>query len=175
MNDDVAEAPSEVLDDRDRRLDPRVVVGWRVSSAIWTAIIQGGAAFGVWNFFPRFGPAAAAIAAVIWVGWVAWYPSARLRRWRWRLTDLAIELERGVITHRHDAVPYFRIQQIDISAGPIDRMLGITSLSVTSASASGSAGLPGIPAELAPSVREELLRRAEASLGDSDDQARDAV
>lgn len=146
-----------------------------MSSAIWTAVLLGGVAFGTTALLPVGEVLAGVVTAVVWLGWVAWFPSARLRRWRWRLTDLAIELQHGVFVHRHDAVPYFRIQQIDIRAGPVDRLLGIAELAVTSASAAGSATLPGIPEELAPDLREELLRRAEASLGDSSDAARDAV
>lgn len=152
-----------------------MVVGWRVSTAIWTTILLGGAVLGVRLLLPGAFVPAAAIAAIAGVTWVVWHPRARLRRWRWRLTGRAIELRHGVLVHRHDAVPYFRIQQIDISQGPIDRMLGIAGLTVTSASAAGSAELPGIPADIAPEVRAELLRRAEASLGDAGDEARDAV
>jgi len=164
-----------MMDDRERTLDPRVVIGWRVSTAIGLIIPLGGALFAVWNFIPRYAVPAAVVAVLFWVGWVAWHPGARLQRWRWRMTELAIELSHGVIVHRHEAVPYFRIQQIDIQAGPIDRLLGITSLSVTSASAGGSATLPGIPTELAPEVREELLRRSEAALGDAGEGGRDGV
>ena len=163
------------MDDRERALDPRVVIGWRVSTALRLGLLLGGVVFAAWTLLPDFATPITALAASLWVGWIAWHPGARLRRWRWRLTDIAIELRRGVIVHRHEAVPYFRIQQIDIEAGPIDRLLGITSLSVTSASAAGSATLPGIPAEIAPEVREELLRRAEAALGDIGDEARDGV
>jgi membrane protein YdbS with pleckstrin-like domain len=169
------DAPGAPLDDRARELDPRVVVGWRVSSAIWTAVVFGGATFAAVALLPVGDVLPIVVAVVLWLGWVAWYPAARLRRWRWRLTDLAIELRHGVVVHRHDAVPYFRIQQIDIRAGPVDRLLGIAQLAVTSASAAGSATLPGIPAEMAPELRKELLRRAEASLGNSVDEARDAV
>jgi membrane protein YdbS with pleckstrin-like domain len=163
------------VDDRERELDPRVVIGWRVSTALRLGLLLGGVVFAAWTFAPDFATPITVLAGLLWAGSVAWHPRARLRRWRWRLTDIAIELRRGVIVHRHEAVPYFRIQQIDIEAGPIDRLLGITSLSVTSASAAGSATLPGIPAEIAPEVRQELLRRAEAALGDIDAEARDGV
>ncbi len=135
----------------------------------------GGATFGAVALLPIGTVAPTVAAAVFWLCWVIWMPRARLKRWRWRLTDLAIELRRGVFVHHHDAVPYFRIQQIDIRAGPVDRLLGIAELAVTSASAAGSATLPGIPAEMAPELRQELLLRAEASLGDAADEARDAV
>ncbi len=175
IDDDAAGHVRPDFDDRERELDPRVLVGWRVTTAIWTLVLLGGAVVGVRLLAPGGVLPAAGIGAAVGIAWLVWYPRAKLRRWRWRLTDRAIELRHGVIVHRHDALPYFRIQQIDISQGPIDRMLGIAGLSVTSASAAGSAALPGIPAAVAPDVRAELLRRAEASLGDASDEARDAV
>jgi membrane protein YdbS with pleckstrin-like domain len=102
------------------------------------------------------------------------YPPARYRRWRWRLGELALELRRGVVVRRSDAVPYFRIQQIDVEQGPLDRLLGLSTLQVTTAAASGSVQLPGLPADDAPRIRHELLTRATLAVGNVDEQ-RDAV
>ena len=106
---------------------------------------------------------------------VAIYPPMRFRRWRWQLTDLAVELRYGVLLHRRETVPYFRIQQIDIAAGPVERVLELASLQVTTASASGSATLPGIAAEDAPQVRAELLARAATAVAEHPGDLRDAV
>jgi uncharacterized protein len=106
---------------------------------------------------------------------VGWLPGARFRRWRWQLTDLALELRSGVLVHRQASVPYFRIQQIDIAQGPVDRLLGLATLQVTTASASGSASLPGIHEADAPAVRAELLARAALALADHPSEIRDAV
>ncbi|WP_165403784.1 PH domain-containing protein [Egicoccus halophilus] len=123
----------------------------------------------------RWGWAITAAAVALFVAWVAWWPRAQFRRWHWRLTDLAIELRHGVVVHRHQAVPYFRIQQIDVAQGPLDRLLGLATLQVTTASASGSAALPGIPAADAPDVRIDLLARAAAAVGEHEGELRDAV
>ncbi len=116
-----------------------------------------------------------ATAAIVWIIGVTWYPGARYRAWHWRLTDIALELRYGVLVHRHEAVPYFRVQQIDISQGPFDRLLGLATLQVTTASASGSAGLPGIPAADAPQIRMQLLARAAGAVREQPDEVRDAV
>lgn len=117
-------------------------------------------------------PAALTLLAT---GMAVWYPRARYDRWRWRLTDLAVELEHGVLVRTAEALPYFRIQQIDVNQGPIDRLLGLASLQVTSASASGSVRLPAIAAEEAPGIRRALLERANAAAGTTGDGVRDAV
>lgn len=166
---------AERLDDRERMLHPKVVLTWRLFG-------------GLGLFFPLAGASALAvvlldtlrwlppaIAAVILVLGVTWYPNARYRRWRWQLTDRALELRHGVVVHRHEAVPYFRVQQIDIDRGPVDRLLGLATVQVTTASASGSGSLPGIAEHEAPLVRQELLLRAAEAIGDHAGGVNDAV
>jgi uncharacterized protein len=104
-----------------------------------------------------------------------WYQPTRYARWRWQLTDLALELRRGVIVHQQETVPYFRIQQIDVIQGPVDRLLDLAALQVTTASASGSVALPGIPAADAPAVRAELLTRAAEAVREHPGEVADAV
>ncbi len=148
---------------------------WRVSGAIGafvpSAILSG---LGM-AFLGRLAPVIVVLTIAISVALVVWYPRARYERWRWRLTDLAVELERGVVVRQAEALPYFRIQQIDVTQGPVDRLLGLASLQVTSASASGSVTLPGIAADQAPGVRRVLLARAAAAVGSHDDGVQDAV
>lgn len=106
---------------------------------------------------------------------VGWYPRARYDRWRWQLTPLALELRHGLVVHQHEAVPYFRIQQIDITRDPLDRLLDLASLQVSTASASGSATIPGLAARTAPVVRAELLARARIAVAEHEGDISDAV
>jgi uncharacterized protein len=172
-----AAPPEDVpdLDDRSRPLDRRVVQVWRISLALGlllpTAVLSS-VAVGVLGTTGWLVPAVLLIVTGVLV---VWYPSARYARWRWRLTDLAVELDRGVLVRQAEALPYFRIQQIDVTRGPVDRLLGLASLQVTSASASGSVTLPGIAGDDAPGVRRALLARAAAAVGGTDSGVRDAV
>ncbi|MEX1165214.1 MAG: PH domain-containing protein [Nitriliruptor sp.] len=148
---------------------------WRVSGAIGLLVPAAVlSAIGV-VLLGRVGVAVAVLIVPLSVAFVLWYPRARYDRWRWRLTDLAVELDRGVVVRQAEALPYFRIQQIDVNQGPVDRLLGLASLQVTSASASGSVTLPGIAADQAPGVRRVLLARAAAAVGGRVDGVQDAV
>ena len=60
------------------------------------------------------------------------------------------------------ALPYFRIQHIDVEHGPLDRWLGLARLEVHTASVTAS--LPGLPADQAPGVRAALLQLAGAAV-----------
>lgn len=170
-----ADLPAAPLDDRERSLDPRMVIVWRVFGGL--GLLFPLVALSIAGYFlVRPAPwAVPIVATIVWLIGVTWYPRARYRAWHWRLTDIALELRYGVLVHRHEAVPYFRVQQIDISQGPFDRLLGLATLQVTTASASGSAGLPGIPAADAPQIRVQLLARAAVAVGDQPDEVRDAV
>jgi membrane protein YdbS with pleckstrin-like domain len=148
--------------DGERMLERRIVLVWRI--ALLPALIPPALALGLllsvipagvvpaWTF-----ALPAAVLAGIAVGPLQ---TLRWRRWSWRLTDRAVELRSGVVTRRHVVVPHFRVQQIDVLEGPIERLLGLATLRVTTASAAGSVELPGLPANVAPMVRGELLARA---------------
>jgi uncharacterized protein len=163
------------LDDRDRELHPRIVTVWRFSTIV--SLLPPVVVLSVIGvvFLGTPGWLVPALLLVLLGLFAAWYPGARYARWRWRFTDLAVELEHGVLVRQAEALPYFRIQQIDVNEGPIDRLLGLASLQVTSASASGSVTLPGIAAEDAPGLRRALLARAAAAVGERGTGVRDAV
>ncbi|MEX0869317.1 MAG: PH domain-containing protein [Nitriliruptoraceae bacterium] len=154
-------------------LDATIVTVWRLAlgfglgpPAIGAAVL-GAILLSAWRWIP------AAVALVMVPAGVWWYPRARYRRWRWCLGDLALDLEYGVLVRRRESIPYFRIQQIDVTRGPLARALGLAALDVTTASASGGASLPGLDAALAPVLRQELLQRTAARAAGT--EADDAV
>lgn len=163
------------LDDRERGLEPGIVQVWRVFGALWQVPMLTALAVSAVALLGRPGWLVAAGAAVLLVVLITWYPRARYRRWRWWLGDLALLLERGVLVRQRSAVPYFRIQQIDVVQGPIDRLLGLATLQVTTASATGTVGLPGIANADAPTIRAELLWRAAQAVAAHPGELSDAV
>lgn len=167
------EAPG--LDDRERTLDPRVVQVWRITTTIALLIPLVPASVIAMVVLGRLGLLVPLASLGLLVLFAGWYPRARWDRWRWQLTPRALELSYGVVVRTHEAVPYFRIQQIDVAQGPLDRLLDLATLQVTTASASGSASLPGVPAAQAPQVRAELLARASQAVSQHEGDVRDAV
>ena len=160
--------------DGDRMLEQRVVLVWRL--ALLPALIPPTVALGLLLRvlpFPGWVLALPLAALAAWI--VGPLQTLRWRRWSWRLTDMAIELRSGVLTRRHVVVPYFRVQQIDVLEGPIERLLGLATLTVTTASAGGSVSLPGLPAAAAPAVRGEMLARAARANAELGRSGHDAV
>jgi membrane protein YdbS with pleckstrin-like domain len=91
-----------------------------------------------------------------------WLPRARHRFWRYHVADDALELRHGVLKRVHSAIPYFRVQHIDVAQGPVERAVGLARLIVHTASAGTDATIPGIAAGDAESLRRLILTRAGA-------------
>lgn len=108
--------------------------------------------------------ASAAIAMVAVAAAVA-VPRARYRRWRWELTDEGLEVAHGVLVRVESAIPVFRVQQIDVRQGPLERAFGLVTLQITTASSGSDGLLPGIDEDRAEAVRRQLLGRAAADDG----------
>lgn len=166
---------SEVWHDDERQLDPRVKRVWQVSGCVTTLFIAGGSLLPSTLLLGWRGLLVPLGVLLVFGGFALWYPSVRYARWRWRVTDVAMQLRRGVVWRVEAVVPYFRIQQIDVEQGPIDRILGLSTLKVTTASAAGNLALPGLAAEEAPRVRAVLLQRASAAVEQHSGEVRDAV
>ena len=101
---------------------------------------------------------ALAVAAVV-------VPRAQWARWRWALTDDGLELAHGIVVRVESAIPAFRVQQVDLRRGPIESLLGLVSVQVTTASAGSDGTLPGLSPEVAEAVRRDLLSRVAADDG----------
>lgn len=163
--------------DGPRRLERRVVVAWRlgVGAGLVPVALATGVLVGVLPVAGRWSVTVLASGAVIAAVVVGPLQTLRWRRWSWRVTDRAVELRSGIVTRRHVVLPHFRVQQIDVLEGPLERLLGLATLRVTTASASGSVELPGLAAAAAPGVRAELLARAARANAELGRSGHDAV
>lgn len=70
----------------------------------------------------------------------------------------------GIFFQRAMAVPYGRMQYLDIAVGPVERGLGLCTLKLHTASPGTNARIPGLPAAEGARLREQLAARGEARL-----------
>lgn len=148
-------------------LDPRVrrlwqVVGVVATAPLWLGLIVVGALLVTRGDAPGAG---LVVAAVVVVGLAVGLPIVRHRRWSWALTDEGLELAHGVVVRTESAIPTFRVQQVDIRQGPIERLFGLVTLTITTASSGSDGTLPGIDADGADDVRRRILGRVAADDG----------
>jgi membrane protein YdbS with pleckstrin-like domain len=83
------------------------------------------------------------------------------------VTDTAVYTQVGWWTLERRIAPMSRIQTVDYSEGAIERMFGLASVTVTTASAAGALEISGLDRELARRLAEELTVQADAVPGDA--------
>ncbi|MGN6218722.1 MAG: PH domain-containing protein [Microbacterium sp.] len=101
------------------------------------------------------------VLAVIQIWTLAILPrQARAIGYRLREDDLVFR--RGILWQRFVAVPYGRMQLIDISHGPLDRGFGIAQLKFVTAAAATGVVIPGLAQTTAETLRDHLIEVAES-------------
>jgi len=107
--------------------------------------------------------AVAAVAAVIAGSLAAlWFARNRFRSWVYQERDEDLIVERGVLIHRLSVVPYGRMQFVDVSAGPIDRVFRLATVKLHTAAAASDARIPGLERDEAARLRDRLAALGEA-------------
>lgn len=143
-----------------RRVSPRL---------IWVELV-GGAGFlvvvlaaGVVMFLVQVWIAVAVIAAIAIVAIVnlALTPR-RVRSIGYQLREDDLLFRRGIMWQRFVAVPYGRMQLVDINRGPIARGLGLSELKFVTAAAAAGVTIPGLPEAEAEQLRDHLVSVAES-------------
>jgi membrane protein YdbS with pleckstrin-like domain len=144
------------------RLHPRVRLLW-MGRAVIAAAVLAGVSIVVTRFVappwvPGWTPAA------VFVGFAALgivLAVLRYRVWRFEVREDSLYLERGVFTRVRTVVPFVRIQHVDTSRSPIERLIGLASTVVYTAGSRGAdVSVPGLDTGDADDLRERLKRLA---------------
>lgn len=72
-----------------------------------------------------------------------------------------IVFRKGILWQRMIAVPYGRMQLVDITQGPLDRAFGISQLKMVTAAATTGVQIPGLTQGAAEALRDTLIEVAE--------------
>jgi membrane protein YdbS with pleckstrin-like domain len=72
-----------------------------------------------------------------------------------------VVFRKGILWQRMVAVPYGRMQLIDITHGPLDRVFGVSKLKMVTAAASTGIEIPGLTTAGAEALRDTLIEVAE--------------
>ncbi len=67
------------------------------------------------------------------------------------------------MVRRLSVVPYGRMQFVDVTAGPVERSFGLATVRLHTAAAASDARIPGLEAEEAARLRDQLAAFGEAS------------
>ncbi|MFB8146027.1 PH domain-containing protein [Microbacterium sp. NPDC056003] len=80
----------------------------------------------------------------------------------YQLRDDDLVFRRGILWQRFVAVPYGRMQLVDITHGPLDRGFGIAQLKFVTAAATTGVVIPGLEQQTAETLRDHLIEVAES-------------
>ncbi|GAA1788043.1 PH domain-containing protein [Planosporangium flavigriseum] len=102
-------------------------------------------------------------AVAIAIGLVSAVLVARsVRTWRYAERDDDLLVRHGLFLRRLSIVPYARMQFVDVTAGPLERLFGLATVTMHTAAAASDARIPGLPSVEAARLRDRL-----SSLGDA--------
>jgi membrane protein YdbS with pleckstrin-like domain len=108
-----------------------------------------------------FIPAGLALAGAVWLGIVV-VRQVRVMGYAERDDDLLVR--HGILFRHLVVVPYGRMQFVDVEVGPVDRLFGIASVTLHTASPAAVAAISGLRPDQAARLRDRLTARGEARL-----------
>jgi membrane protein YdbS with pleckstrin-like domain len=144
------------------RVSPRLVTLRRLLLLVGgvPACIAAGVLLGFVSVWLGVAVGLVGLVGVVW----AWVVVGRaVRSWGYseRVDDLLVT--RGILNRQLVVVPYGRMQYVDVTAGPLDRMLGLSTVQLHTAAAPTAARIPGLGRAAAARLRDRLAARGEAT------------
>jgi membrane protein YdbS with pleckstrin-like domain len=144
-----------------RRVSPKYSVVDLVGNLITGVIATLGSSLPVWLF--GWGPwwwLLTVGVGVVSLVLVALTPR-RVRSIGYLLREDDLLFRRGIMFQRFVAVPFGRMQLVDITRGPLARALGLAELKLVTAAAATGVVIPGLPLADAEELRDHLVALAE--------------
>lgn len=151
----------------ENQLDPRVKNVWRLNDAIWITVIMLpllGISFGL-TFAPEImglGRVLLIVSFLMWVValvvWLLVLPPIRYARWRYEITPEYLDIAKGIIWRKRFIIPFIRVQNTDTRQGPILRMFGLSSVTISTAASEHA--IPGLDVAVAEDLRDRAAEFA---------------
>ena len=142
---------------------------WSLEALVGVAVLLGGQA--VWWFLDDGSRTAHWVVGGLWlvlsVGYVAGMPRWRYRVHRWESTTRAIYTQSGWLWQERRIAPLSRVQTVDLERGPVAQLLGLASVTVTTASAAGPVTIHGLDLPVARELVDALTAAAVAEKDDA--------
>jgi membrane protein YdbS with pleckstrin-like domain len=144
-----------------RSVSPRLI--WIEELRLAVSVLVFVAMCGVVALFVRpLAPLLVAAVAVV-VGLVRAVLVVRsVRSWGYAERDEDLLVRHGLFVRRLSIVPYARMQFVDVTAGPAERLLGLATVTLHTAAAASDARVPGLPGREAARLRDRLAALGEA-------------
>lgn len=165
-DESVDETPNEAaISPTWQRLDRGVVPLW-ILGDLASSVFLLGLATGGYFYLRRAQPEWAATAGVAWLVlaavlllWSLLTPPLAYLMWAFVADDDLLRMRYGILFREERLVPVRRMQHVDLTRGPLERLFGLATLVVFTAGNEGSAfRVPGLSLERAQQLRDRILR-----------------
>ncbi len=151
------------------RVGRRAIAWWALQGLAFAGVVLAGliVAYVVWDaarpwlLVPLIATAGFSVVSIFVEPW--W----RYAVHRWEDTDQAVYALTGWFVREWRVAPISRIQTVDAVRGPLEQMLGLSTLRVTTASSSGAIKIGGLDKEVAAQAAERLTTIAQLTPGDA--------
>jgi membrane protein YdbS with pleckstrin-like domain len=152
------------------RVAPRAVQWWRLRSGLLVVVLlvpQMVAAIAFGRPAIYWLAATALLTAVVGGAYVVLVPRLLYRIHRWEITDEAVYTLSGWLVREWRIAPISRVQTVDTGHGPLQQLLGLATVTVTTASARGPVEIAGLAAADAAELARTLTATTQAVPGDA--------
>ena len=150
------------------RVSPRARLMWALTAAVegLVLVVALAVAGPVTAWLPVPWWAVGALALLV-VAYVLVVPSWRYAVHRWEVTDTAVYTQTGWWARERRIAPMSRIQTVDHVEGAVARLFGLSTVTVTTASAAGALQIAGLERARALALVDELTLMADSVPGDA--------
>lgn len=138
------------------RLDPAVRMLWRTGAALWWAFLAAATAAALFalELPPLWALGVVALGALH----VAVVPGKRYAHFGYRVSDVELRIARGWLWQSTSVVLHSRVQHVDTRRGPVEGLLGLSSVVVFTAGTVGAmVAIPGLVRADAEALRDRLV------------------
>ncbi|MGX5682245.1 PH domain-containing protein [Schumannella luteola] len=151
----------ELPDIQWRRVSPKYIVVDLVGTLLTGIVVVGATSIApavsrvTWLWVI---PAALAVGFIVLLA----FTPRRVRALGYQLRTDDLLFRKGIMFQRFVAVPYGRMQLVDVNRGPVARAVGLSELKLVTAAAATAVTIPGLPEAEAEELRDRLVELAES-------------
>ncbi|WP_219413922.1 PH domain-containing protein [Pseudonocardia nigra] len=150
--------------------DPRAVRWWQLRALLTLLVLvvpQVVVLIVLSSDAPTWLVVTAVATALAVMGYGIVVPPLLYRIHRWEVTDEAVYTLSGWLVREWRIAPISRVQTVDTEHGPLEQLLRLASVTVTTASARGPVKIRGLDATAAAELARTLTETTQATPGDA--------
>jgi membrane protein YdbS with pleckstrin-like domain len=152
------------------QVSPRAVLWWRLRALLTLLVLavpQAVVALVLGGEAPGWLVTTTAVTVVVGLAYGIAVPPLLFRIHRWEVTPEAVYTLSGWLVREWRIAPISRVQTVDTEHGPLQQLLKLASVTVTTASARGPVKIRGLDENAAAELARLLTETTQATSGDA--------